>query len=151
MRAPEVNDGRENADAGLPRSDVRSAFLTGKHTHWQLLRFLLVGGLNTVFGYSIFTVLTFVGMHYPLAIGLATVAGVAFNFHSVGKLVFGDAPRSRFWRFVGVYCLIYALNLAGVHLLLNIGSNVYVANAIVLLPLSLLAFLLNRRYVFSFS
>lgn len=151
MGAPEANDSRENTDAGFVRSGVGSGFLTGKHTHWQLLRFLLVGGLNTVFGYSIFTVLTYIGMHYPLAIGLATVAGVAFNFHTVGKLVFGDAPRSRFWRFVGVYCLIYALNLAGVHLLLNIYSNVYIANAIVLLPLSLFAFLLNRRYVFSLS
>ncbi|AUT70301.1 GtrA family protein [Paraburkholderia hospita] len=117
--------------------------------HMQLIRFLIVGGINTLFGYSVFFVLTWMGLHYPLAIALATIAGVTFNFQSVGRLVFGGAPRSRFWRFVGVYCLIYLLNLGGVRALLEIGANVYVANAIVLLPLSLLAFLLNRRLVFS--
>ncbi|SKC81848.1 Putative flippase GtrA (transmembrane translocase of bactoprenol-linked glucose) [Burkholderia sp. CF099] len=117
--------------------------------HMQLIRFLVVGGINTLFGYSVFFVLTWMGLHYPLAIALATIAGVSFNFQSVGRLVFGGAPRSRFWRFVGVYCLIYVVNLAAVRALLEVGISVYVANAIVLLPLSLLAFLLNRRLVFS--
>lgn len=116
--------------------------------HMQLIRFLVVGGINTLFGYSVFIVLVWIGLHYPLAIALATIAGVSFNFQSIGRLVFGGAPRSRFWRFVGVYCLIYLLNVGGVRLLLAVGANVYVANAIILLPLSLIAFLLNRRYVF---
>ncbi|WP_084068646.1 GtrA family protein [Paraburkholderia heleia] len=147
MQAPETEQPR----AGIEEE----AAGTGKHgaisitrTHWQLLRFLIVGGINTVFGYSVFAVLTWFGMRYPLAIGLATVAGVSFNFQSIGRLVFGGAPRSRFWRFVGVYCLVYLFNLGGVRLLLAAGASVYVANAVVLLPLSLIAFLLNRRFVF---
>jgi putative flippase GtrA len=115
----------------------------------QLLRFLVVGGLNTAFGYSLFAVLTYFGMRYPAAIGLATIGGVLFNFQSVGRLVFNGAPRSRFWRFVGVYVVIYLLNLGGVRLALGLGANVYLANAITLIPLSLLAFILNRRFVFN--
>lgn len=118
-------------------------------TVYQLIRFLVVGGLNTVFGYSLFAVFTFIGLTYPVAIGLATIGGVLFNFQSVGRLVFDGAPRSRFWRFVGVYCVIYLVNLGGVRLLLSLGANVYVANAITLVPLSLLAFILNRRFVFN--
>jgi len=118
-------------------------------TLWQLLRFLIVGGLNTVFGYSLFAALTYFGMPYPAAIGLATIGGVLFNFQSVGRLVFDGAPRSRFWRFVGVYTVIYLLNLGGVRFALGLGANVYVANAITLIPLSLIAFLLNRRFVFN--
>jgi putative flippase GtrA len=117
-------------------------------TRWQMIRFLVVGGINTIFGYSVFFLFTWLGMRYPLAIGLATIAGVAFNFQSVGRLVFGGAPSSRFWRFVGVYCLIYVINIGGVHILLKSGISIYIANAVVLLPLSLLAFVLNRRYVF---
>lgn len=115
----------------------------------QLLRFLVVGGLNTLFGYSLFALLTYVGLRYPIAIGLATVGGVLFNFQSVGRLVFDGAPRSRFWRFVGVYCVIYLLNLGGVRLLLGININVYIANALTLIPLSVIAFILNRRFVFN--
>ncbi|SIO67928.1 GtrA family protein [Paraburkholderia phenazinium] len=148
MQAPDTRQPR----AGIEEETVRPGkvgAISDTRTHWQLLRFLIVGGINTVFGYSVFFVLTWLGMRYPLAIGLATIAGVSFNFQSVGHLVFGGAPHSRFWRFVGVYCLIYLLNLGGVRLLLVSGANVYVANAVVLLPLSLIAFLLNRRFVFA--
>ena len=147
MQAPD----REQPHAGIEKETAgvgKRGVISGVHAHWQLLRFLIVGGINTVFGYSVFAVLTWLGMRYPLAIGLATIAGVSFNFQSVGRLVFGGAPRSRFWRFVGVYCLVYLLNLGGVRLLLAAGASVYVANAVVLLPLSLIAFLLNRRFVF---
>lgn len=120
-------------------------------TAYQLFRFLLVGGLNTAFGYALFAVLTYAGVSYPIAIGLATIGGVLFNFQSVGRLVFGDAPRSRFWRFVGVYCVVYLANLGGVRLLLELDINVYLANAAMLIPLSLLAFVLNRRFVFNLS
>lgn len=118
-------------------------------TFMQLMRFLVVGGLNTVFGYSLFAVFTYFGMPYPAAIGLATVGGVLFNFQSVGRLVFNGAPRSRFWRFVGVYVVVYLLNLGGVRLLLGAGANIYIANAITLIPLSVIAFVLNRRFVFN--
>ena len=89
----------------LPQRETAAA------TFVQLLRFLVVGGLNTVFGYSLFAAFTYFGMPYPAAIGLATVGGVLFNFQSIGRLVFNGAPRSRFWRFVGVYIVIYLLNL----------------------------------------
>jgi len=115
----------------------------------QLLRFLAVGGLNSLVGYSLFALLTYAGLAYPVAIGLATVGGVLFNFQSVGRLVFDGAPRSRFWRFVGVYCVIYLLNLGGVRLLLGLDANIYIANALTLLPLSVIAFILNRRFVFN--
>jgi len=122
---------------------------TATATFIQLLRFLVVGGLNTVFGYSLFAAFTYLGMAYPAAIGLATVGGVLFNFQSIGRLVFNGAPRSRFVRFVCVYVVIYLLNLGGVRLLLGLGANIYVANAIILIPLSVIAFVLNRRFVFN--
>lgn len=114
----------------------------------QLWRFLLVGGLNTVVGYALFAVLVWAGLPFPLAIGLATVLGVAFNFQSTGRLVFGGARLSKLGRFVAVYAAVYAFNVGAVALLLAAGLNVYVANALVLLPLALIAFLLQRRFVF---
>ncbi len=138
----------ERSERPLERDGGRtSAPATG--TLIQLLRFLVVGGLNTVFGYSLFAAFTYVGMPYPAAIGLATVGGVLFNFQSIGRLVFNGAPRSRFVRFVAVYVVIYLINLGGVRLLLGLGANIYVANAIILIPLSVIAFVLNRRFVFN--
>ena len=127
----------------LPQRETAAA------TFVQLLRFLVVGGLNTVFGYSLFPPFPSFAIPSPAAIGLATVGGVLFNFQSIGRLVFNGAPRSRFWRFVGVYIVIYLLNLGGVRLLLGLWPNVYIANAITLVPLSVIAFILNRRFVFN--
>lgn len=117
----------------------------------QLLRFLLVGGLNTAVGYGLFAAFTWGGLPYPLAIGLATVLGVAFNFQSTGRLVFGGAPLSRLARFVAVYVVVYLLNVGAVTLLLRAGLGVYLANAVVVLPLALVAFALQRRLVFRTS
>lgn len=117
----------------------------------KLIRFLLVGVLNTVVGYGLFAGLVWAGLPYPLAIGLATVLGVLFNFQSVGRLVFGGAPLTQLGRFVGVYVVIYLLNVGSVALLLRTGLSVYVANALVILPMAMVAFVLQRRFVFGIS
>ena len=115
----------------------------------QFLRFLLVGLLNTVVGYSLFAVFIWLGLAYPLAIGLATLGGITFNFQSIGRLVFSGAPWSRLNRFAGAYVVVYVLNVAGVALLLGFGLNVYAANALVILPLALVAYFLQQKFVFT--
>lgn len=117
----------------------------------QLLRFLLVGALNTVVGYALFAVFTWTGLPYPVAIGLATMLGIAFNFQSTGRLIFGGAPPSQLGRFIAVYIVVYLINVSSVTLLLRAGLNVYEANALVILPLALIAFVLQRRFVFATS
>lgn len=115
----------------------------------QFWRFLLVGAINTAFGYSVFALLYWLGLPYPVAIGLATVVGIAFNFQSSGRLVFGHAPLSRLPRFVVVYSIVYLLNLAMVAAMLRLGLNVYAANAIAILPLAVIAYMLQRIFVFN--
>ncbi|WP_376850513.1 GtrA family protein [Caenimonas terrae] len=112
------------------------------------MRFLLVGGLNTLVGYGLFALFTWTGLSYPLAIALATVLGVAFNFQSTGRLVFGGAPLGRLGRFVGAYVVTYLLNVAAVAGLLALGLNVYLANAAVIVPLAIVTYFLQRTFVF---
>ncbi len=114
----------------------------------RFVRFLAVGVINTGFGYGLFALLTWLGLNYPAAIAVATMAGVMFNFQSTGRLVFGGAPRRVLARFVGAYGLIYLLNVAGVALLVRLGFNVYLANALVLLPLAVAAYMILRVFVF---
>jgi putative flippase GtrA len=114
----------------------------------RFLRFLLVGGLNTVFGYGLFALFTWMGMPYPVAIALATVLGVLFNYQTTGRLVFDGPGHGRLWRFIGVYVLVYLANVAAVAALLRTGMNVYVANAAAMLPLVAASYLLQRSFVF---
>jgi len=115
----------------------------------RFVRFLLVGVLNTAFGYACFAALLWTGLHYSLALALATVAGVLFNFRTIGGLVFGSTDARLLARFVLVYLVVYTGNVAGLALLQAAGLNAFAGQAVLVLPAAIASFLLNRRFVFA--
>jgi len=110
---------------------------------------LLVGVLNTAVGYSLFLIALWAGLHYSAAIALATILGTLFNFKSTGVIVFQSHDHARLLRFVMVYGLVYAVNVVGVATLLQFGLQAWFAGLLLLLPLALLSYVLNSRYVFA--
>ena len=76
-------------------------------TQRQLWRFLCVGLLNTLFGYLCFAFFVYLGLHYALAVGLATCAGIVFNFQTTGKIVFNNTRTILIFKFIGVYAFLY--------------------------------------------
>ena len=76
-----------------------------------LLRFLVVGGINTGFSYCVYVVLAFTGLNYALANLGSLIAGILFSFKAQGRFVFRNSDRSLFWRFVLCWALIYAANV----------------------------------------
>ena len=111
-------------------------------------RFVLVGLLNTAFGYSIFSLLIFLGLHYTVAILIATVLGVLFNFKTIGKLVFNNPHNHLFFKFIGVYTITYCINIILVKLLLINHINIYLAGAIAIFLAALVSYTLNKNWVF---
>ena len=86
-------------------------FDLGRFTDPKFIKFLSVGVLNTVFGYSIYAFLLFLKTPYLLALFAATIAGVIFNSLTFGLLVFnGCGGRFIFGKFVIAYALIYGVN-----------------------------------------
>lgn len=112
------------------------------------IRYLLVGGLNTVFGYSVFALLVFIGLHYSIALFFATVAGVFFNFKTFGIFVFGKCEWRLIGKFLAVYGILYVVNVSLVFILLFFLRNVYVANAVTIIFIAGLGYFLNRRFVY---
>jgi putative flippase GtrA len=115
----------------------------------QFLLFCMVGAVNTAFGYSIFAVLLFLGLGRALALLLATCAGVLFNYFSTGRIVFGNRGAGKLPRFVASYGVVYVCNLAVMEALVALGVNAYAAGAISILSSTVIAFVLNRLFVFS--
>jgi putative flippase GtrA len=117
---------------------------------WQnrFFRFLVVGGINTVFGYSIFALLIFIGLNYILAITLGTIIGIIFNFKTVGSIVFKSHNNSLIIRFFAVYGVTYLFNLVGLSIFNHYHVSNYIAGAILILPAAVIAFLLNKKFVF---
>lgn len=115
----------------------------------RFLSFLMVGALNTAFGYGCFALLVFTGLHRSLVLFLTTVIGVLFNFKTTGRLVFRSNDNSRIIRFIAVYGVVYLINVAMLEALIRIGLSVYLAGALLLLPGAVITFLLQRSFVFS--
>jgi putative flippase GtrA len=121
-----------------------------RRTQIQFVKFLLVGALNTAFGYGIYAMLIWFGLRPFLAVAVGTVLGVLFNFQSTGWLIFGNARPGLFWRFVLVYVFNYFVNIAALSLTMSqLGLNAYLAGAVMLLPMALLTFILQRKFVFT--
>lgn len=112
-------------------------------------RFLLVGLLNTAFGYGCFTLLLYAHLHYSLALFIATILGILFNFKTTGALVFKSSNNILIFRFVLVYAVVYGINLIGVEAFLRLGFTPYLGGAILVFPMAALAFILQKRFVFS--
>jgi len=115
---------------------------------YRYIRFLLIGLVNTVFGYGLYAFFIFIGLHYSLAVFFGTILGILFNFQTIGRFVFKKIAKSLFLRFVSVYVFSYCLNIILIYLFKKIGFNDYSAGAILILPVSFIVYLLNSKYVF---
>lgn len=113
------------------------------------VRFLLVGGLNTVFGYSVYGISLLFGLNYMLAILISTVLGVLFNFKTVGSVVFKNNSRRLIIRFAAVYVIIYLINTLTLTVFNNLEFDLFLAQAVMVLPMAILSFGLNKKFVFS--
>jgi putative flippase GtrA len=114
----------------------------------RFLRFLAVGGLNTAFGYSVFAVLIYAGLHYSLAVFVSTLLGVLFNFKTTGVIVFRQNDNTLVFRFVAAYSAVYLLNVGLLKMLHMAGFNMYAAGALLLFPMALVSYMLNAGLVF---
>ena len=114
----------------------------------QFIKFLMVGGINTLFGYGLFALFIFLGFHYAMASFLATVLGILFNFKTTGVLVFQNKDNRLLFRFFGVYGVVFVINVLMLKVLGEVGFGMYLAGAVVIVPLAVLSFVLNKLFVF---
>lgn len=114
----------------------------------QFIRFIIASGINTIFGFLAFSLFIFLGFRYPIAILFATICGILFNFQTIGRFVFSSKNNLLIFQFVGVYLVTYILMTAGVGILIHIGMSAYLSGAILVIPIGITSFLLNKRFVF---
>jgi len=114
----------------------------------EFVRFVLVAILNTAFGYGLFAFFIWIGLHYTLATLLSTILGVLFNFKTYGVLVFKNKDNKRIIRFVLVYCFLYLCNIGGIALLKGFGMSSYLAGLVMIVPVGLLGYFLNKKFVY---
>ena len=114
----------------------------------QIVNFLIVGIVNTIFGYSVYAILISQGFNYVISVLLATIMGILFNFKTIGKFVFQSHDNSLILKFFFVYFIVFIVNISIIKLFKINGLNDYLSGAIAIVPSAIISFILNKVYVF---
>ncbi|WP_443082171.1 GtrA family protein [Sulfurospirillum sp. 1612] len=114
----------------------------------QVMRFLIVGVMNTIVYYTLYSLFLFLGFDYKISVALATILGVLFNFKSFGKYVFYNDDTRLIFKFIGVYIVLFCLNLLLIKLFHILIENYYIAGFLAIFPCAVASFYLNREFVF---
>jgi putative flippase GtrA len=87
------------------------------------IRFLLVGGFNTVLSYAILLVLDFL-LPYKLAYSISFVIGVIINFFTHKHITFRSKGKvsKELLKFICVYIALFFFGLLVLHILIDIFS-----------------------------
>jgi putative flippase GtrA len=136
----------------LPDFESQSRFKSGKMIDlktagWQrLLRFLVVGGLNTALSLGVyFLTLYWLKWPYYVASAASIVLGIAVGFKAHGAFVFGS--KGSFCRYVLCWGLIYVGNTLMIALIRDDVGDYWAQ--IILLPLTTaLSFYLMKKLVY---
>lgn len=120
----------------------------------QGLRYLVVGGFNTAFGFSSFAALHLLfedDLHYLVILVAAWVINVFEGYVAYRYLVF--KVRGHFWRDLGRFSLVYVgafcFNLVALPVGVDlIGLPVLVTQGIVLVVTIAASFVAHRRFSF---
>lgn len=115
----------------------------------KIIRFLLVGGLNTLVGFLVFSLAIYlssgnVGLSLAANIGV----GVFFNYLSYGIAVFKSLGKKQFAKFVLAYAFLYVINYVALKIMLGQQMNIYVAQFINLFYLAPLSYFIFNKLVF---
>jgi putative flippase GtrA len=110
--------------------------------------FIVVGGLNTMFGYAAFATLLFTGLAPEFAVIGSTIAGILFNFASLGSL-FGSHAATRFPRYLMTYAGLLAANIVLLKTLIAVGIHPLIGQGVAVVLLAPLSFVIMRRFVFA--
>ena len=109
-----------------------------------IIKFLLVGILNFIFGYSVYFYLIVVGVVYSVAFFVSTIAGICFNYFTIKKFVF-SGKRNAFVLFVIIYILQFLLGLFLIKEMTVFFKNELIAGLLSMMVLAILSFILMRK------
>lgn len=111
----------------------------------RFVKFILVGVLNTAFGYLLYALLIFLGIAPQPALAIAFFVGVLWNYLTHARLVFDQNGFNRIPAYAISYLLIYVLNSGALALLLRAGLHPLLAQAVLLPVIAVISFLLISK------
>ncbi len=119
-----------------------------KRVDRKFMKFLFVGALNTAFGYFVYALFVTLHASHNIALTIQYILGVFWNFKTTGTIVFKNHDNSLILRFFLSYVFTYSINLVCLNILVRLGIGKYLSQAIMVLPIAILSFLIFKTFVF---
>lgn len=128
----------------------RSIVVFHKYVQNKFIRFIFVGGINTLFGLGVYCLMILVGLSYIWATLISQVLGVFFNFMTTGTLVFENSDKKLIFKFIISYILTYFINV-GINRVtqLSFGLNEYFSGIVAIIISALISFLILKFFVYN--
>ena len=128
----------------------RGIELFHKYVKNKFIRFIFIGGINTVFGLGVYCLMIWIGFSYIWATLISQILGVLFNFMTTGTLVFENSDKKLIFKFVFSYVLTYFINV-GINRVLQLvfGLNEYFSGIIAIIVSALISFLILKFFVYN--
>jgi putative flippase GtrA len=113
----------------------------------RAVRYYAIGGLNTVFGFSVYSLLIWLGLNLYVAQLIAHVCGTTFNYFTYSWGVFpGDERRPV--GFVGAYIYSYVQGLILLAIAHHFVANPYIDGLLTLIVGTAINYFVLRRFAF---
>lgn len=118
-----------------------------KFIKFKLMRFLIIGSLNTLISIMNFSLLFYIGFHFWIAGAINLVMGIYISLYSHSKVTF-KGHKSKPETFILTQLLFYTISSILLFYADKYSINIYLANISITLPLSILNFFIMKKYAF---
>lgn len=118
-----------------------------QHVDRKFVKFLFVGAINTIFGYTTYAIFVSFSIAPSTALLLSYILSIFWNFKTTGSIVFKNSDNKLIFKFFLSYVFTYWVNNTGLNFLMRY-TNKYIAEAIVILPVAVLSFCIFKFLIF---
>jgi putative flippase GtrA len=114
----------------------------------QIIKYIVVGLINTLFNYSLYALLITLGFNYFMASLFATSIGIIFSYTTFGKIVFNNISQEGLYKFIFVYGIVFILQVFLIKEFISIGYSDYMAGLYAISISALISFVFNKFFVY---
>lgn len=111
----------------------------------RLIKFLLVGLLNTAFGYAVFLVAILLGAPPQMALVLQFCLGCLWNYVMHARLVFEHDGYRQMPLYLLAYGAIYSVNALALAAIIRAGASALLAQALLTPLIAVLSYFLISK------
>lgn len=115
----------------------------------RFVKFLFVGGINTLFGYSAYALFVALSFEPGVALTISYILSIFWNFKTTGSIVFRNKDNKLIFKFFLSYIFTFFVNKFSLEFLIDgLHVNEYLAEAIVIPPVAVLSFIIFKTFIF---